>query len=157
MALSVCILQTGVTLTRIHNYSPKTTVDDNFIVLMKGQRSKSISKCPLQWRPRNSPSPGGRPAFGCLVANSSEGGRDEEAGDEKLQGILVDMIRVQSDRVRVSELVEDKTRLLNGIMEGAKEEYQRIAEETLKNMDMAGNRVNLPCYDLYRVGNTGSV
>ena len=157
MAFSVCNLMTGVILTRVHKYSPKSTVDDNLIVLMKGRRSKSISKYPFQWRPWNSPSPGGRPAFSCLVSNGSEGGRDRGAGDERLQGMLIDMIRVQSDRVRVSELVEDKTRLLNGIMEGAKEEYQRIAEETLKNMDMAGNRVNLPCYDLYRVGNTGSV
>lgn len=55
---------------------------------------------------------------------------------------MVDIIRVQYDRVHVNEVAKEKARSLNGIAEGADEEYQQRAEETLTNVDMARNRVN---------------
>ena len=111
-------------------------MENNHIVLLRIKRAKFIP-CTHTWRPGTSQ--GVHLALSCHAINASDGGRDGEAGDEELQGILVDTYRVQSDRVRVSELVEEETHLLNGMAEGANDEYQRIAEET----STLGNRVNL--------------
>ena len=76
-------------------------MENNHIVLLRIKRAKFIP-CTHPWRPGTSQ--GVHLALSFHAINASDGGRDGEAGDEELQGILVDMIRVQSGRVHVNKL-----------------------------------------------------
>ena len=149
MAVSVRFCQPRVLGTLCHDRITEGSMQSIHTVQFQKKPGKSFLST-LPWT-HGYPNRG-RLALRCHAINGSDDERDEKTGDEKLQGILVDMIRVQSDRVRVNDLVEEKTRLLNGIAEGAKEEYQRIAEETLTNIDMAGNRVSLQRESPYIAG-----
>eukprot|EP00850_Spirogloea_muscicola_P015378 SM000117S25498 [mRNA] locus=s117:161705:163125:- [translate_table: standard] len=68
-------------------------------------------------------------------------GSGEAAGSEAVQGKLVEMIRLQSGKLRVSDFVDEQSKALADIAEGAGAEYERIRGEALRGMDEAGSRV----------------
>eukprot|EP00850_Spirogloea_muscicola_P012950 SM000085S23300 [mRNA] locus=s85:534058:535503:- [translate_table: standard] len=76
-----------------------------------------------------------------LRAAASPEGSGEAAGSEAVQGKLVEMIRLQSGKLRVSDFVDEQSKALADIAEGAGAEYERIRGEALRGMDEAGSRV----------------
>ena len=74
----------------------------------------------------------------------SEDGKDanpEKGGNEEVQNLLADLAQLQGDKVRVSEFVEEKSRLLSGIVDSAKEGYERISENAKRRLDERSDQV----------------
>lgn len=55
--------------------------------------------------------------------------------------MLVGMVRLQAGKLRVSEFVEDRSKMLSDIADQAKEEYDKIAEDAMRTMDEASSKV----------------
>lgn len=50
-------------------------------------------------------------------------------------------MRLQAGKLRVSEFVEDRSKMLSDIADQAKEEYDKIAEDAMRTMDEASSKV----------------
>ena len=50
-------------------------------------------------------------------------------------------MRLQAGKMRVSEFVEDRSKMLSDIADQAKEEYDKIAQEAMRTMDEASSKV----------------
>ncbi|KAL2635490.1 hypothetical protein R1flu_006969 [Riccia fluitans] len=72
---------------------------------------------------------------------SSSEDESDKGGDREVQETLVDILRLETGKVRVSEYVEEQAKYLTDIAETADEEYARIAEEAKRSMDAAGSKV----------------
>ncbi|KAL3692325.1 hypothetical protein R1sor_005976 [Riccia sorocarpa] len=71
-------------------------------------------------------------------SGESEG---DNSGDKEVQETLVEILRLETGKVRVNEYVEEQAKYLTDIAETADEEYARIAEEAKRSMDAAGSKV----------------
>ena len=70
-----------------------------------------------------------------------DGGRDGD-GDQKLQQLLVDLVRVQCGEIRMTSLVEERQRRLRRIGVDSAEELNRITHRAMKGVDELSNRVS---------------
>lgn len=61
-----------------------------------------------------------------------------------MQDALVGMVRLQTGKLRVSEFVDERSKLLSEIADQAKEEYDRIAQDAMRSMDEASSKVPHP-------------
>lgn len=68
---------------------------------------------------------------------SLKAGGDEVPGDPNVQQKLVDIIRLETGKVRVSDYIQEQSKLLSDIAEQAIVESDRIAADALKNFDEA--------------------
>lgn len=62
-------------------------------------------------------------------------------GDQQVQEALVGMVRLQAGKLRVTEFVDERSKLLTDIADQAKEEYDKIAEDAMRSMDEASSKV----------------
>lgn len=62
-------------------------------------------------------------------------------GDEQVQDMLVGMVRLQAGKMRVTEFVDERSKLLSDIADQAKEEYDKIAQDAMGKMDEASSKV----------------
>lgn len=65
----------------------------------------------------------------------------DATGDAKVQQILVDMVRIQVGKARMTELVDERSQHLRNIADEASFEFDRIAYRTMKGLDATGSRV----------------
>jgi len=70
-----------------------------------------------------------------------EPGEGDGKGDQQVQDALVGMVRLQAGKLRVSEFVDERSKLLSEIADQAKEEYDKIAQDAMRTMDEAGSKV----------------
>jgi TolB-like protein len=66
----------------------------------------------------------------------------DDQGDEQVQDMLVGMVRLQAGKMRVSEFVDDRSKMLSDIADQAKEEYDKIAQDAMRTMDEASSKVS---------------
>lgn len=66
----------------------------------------------------------------------------DDQGDKQVQDILVGMVRLQASKMRVSEFVDDRSKMLSDIADQAKEEYDKIAQDAMRTMDEASSKVS---------------
>ncbi|KAI5069368.1 hypothetical protein GOP47_0015669 [Adiantum capillus-veneris] len=71
------------------------------------------------------------------VVRSLKSGDNEASGDADVQQTLVDIIRLETGKVRVSDYIQDKAKLLSNIADQAMLESDRIATDALKDFDEA--------------------
>ncbi|BFI30827.1 hypothetical protein MPTK2_3g15860 [Marchantia polymorpha subsp. ruderalis] len=83
----------------------------------------------------------GSKPFRVRAQSSSGGDGVEKSGDKEVQEMLVEIVRLETGKVRVNEFVEEQAKHLADIAETANEEYARIAEEARRSMDAAGSKV----------------
>ncbi|XP_024375948.1 uncharacterized protein [Physcomitrium patens] len=81
-----------------------------------------------------------------LVFVSASGQVDEPEdgdgkGDEQVQDMLVGMVRLQAGKMRVTEFVDERSKLLSDIADQAKEEYDKIAQDAMGKMDEASSKI----------------
>lgn len=91
----------------------------------------------------NASAGGGDGKDGARGGSSRDGdssGSDKSAGDEQMQQLLADLVQLQSDKVRVEEFVEQRSKLLTGIAESASAGYERINETAKRNLEAASNK-----------------
>lgn len=55
--------------------------------------------------------------------------------------MLVGMVRLQTGKMRVTEFVDERSKHLSDIAAQAKEEYDKIAQDAMRNLDEAGSKV----------------
>lgn len=65
----------------------------------------------------------------------------DDQGDKQVQDILVGMVRLQAGKMRVSEFVDDRSKMLSDIADQAKEEYDKIAQDAMRTMDEASSKI----------------
>lgn len=65
------------------------------------------------------------------------------SGDPDVQRKLVEIIRLETDKIRVCDYVEERSKFLQGIADGAIQESDRIASDALKGLDEASAKVRL--------------
>ncbi|KAG0576740.1 hypothetical protein KC19_5G104300 [Ceratodon purpureus] len=65
----------------------------------------------------------------------------DDKGDKQVQDMLVGMVRLQAGKLRVSEFVEDRSKMLSDIADQAKEEYDKIAQDAMRTMDEASSKI----------------
>lgn len=58
-----------------------------------------------------------------------------------MQDLLVGIVRLQTGKLRVNELVDERSKLLSDIAKQAKDEYDKIAEDAMRTMDEASSKV----------------
>lgn len=75
------------------------------------------------------------------VYGTGSAGSDGLSGDNKVQQMLVDMVRIQVGKVRMTELVDERSQHLRNIADEASFEFDRIAYRTMKGLDATGSRV----------------
>lgn len=55
--------------------------------------------------------------------------------------MLVGMVQLQTGKMRVTEFVDERSKHLSDIAAQAKEEYDKIAQDAMRNLDEAGSKV----------------
>lgn len=58
-----------------------------------------------------------------------------------MQDMLVGMVQLQTGKMRVTEFVDERSKHLSDIAAQAKEEYDKIAQDAMRNLDEAGSKV----------------
>ncbi|MCO5567843.1 hypothetical protein L7F22_021539 [Adiantum nelumboides] len=71
------------------------------------------------------------------TVRSLKSGSDEASGDADVQQTLVDIIRLETGKVRVSDYIQGKAKLLSDIADQAMVESDRIATDAFKDLDEA--------------------
>lgn len=51
------------------------------------------------------------------------------------------MVQLQTGKMRVTEFVDERSKHLSDIAAQAKEEYDKIAQDAMRNLDEAGSKV----------------
>ena len=66
-----------------------------------------------------------------------------------MQDLLVGIVRLQTGKFRVNELVDERSKLLSDIAKQAKDEYDKIAQDAMRTMDEASSKVTHPSCSRY--------
>eukprot|EP00245_Coleochaete_scutata_P004151 TRINITY_DN16416_c0_g1_i1.p1 TRINITY_DN16416_c0_g1~~TRINITY_DN16416_c0_g1_i1.p1 ORF type:complete len:335 (-),score=55.80 TRINITY_DN16416_c0_g1_i1:808-1812(-) len=106
---------------------------ESFMGTTAGLRQSADSVCSVE-RPCSS-------LVECNMRPRSPYDDDHIDGDRRVQQILVEMLKFQISKTRLSELVDERSKQLRNVMESAHQEYSRIADRSMKRVDDASSQV----------------
>ena len=83
-----------------------------------------------------------RHSYSSVLARSlSFSSSSSSSGDPDVQKKLVEIIRLETGKIRVSDFVEERSRFLQGIADEALQESDRITSDALRCLDEASAKV----------------
>ena len=71
------------------------------------------------------------------------GGGVPDGGDSDVQNMLLEVLRIQLGKTRVTQFLDEKSEHLREIAHGSDAEFERIAERAMKRVDGMGSQVKL--------------
>ncbi|XP_026425206.1 uncharacterized protein LOC113321510 [Papaver somniferum] len=79
----------------------------------------------------------------CCKSNNAESGSESSSpeGDKKKQELLVKIAMLQTQKVRLTDYLDERSAYLSEFAEKANDEFNEIGENALKELDEAENRI----------------
>ena len=74
------------------------------------------------------------------LSSGSRGGAPD-GGSSDVQNMLLEVLRIQLGKTRVTQFLDEKSEHLREIAHGSDKEFERIAERAMKRVDGLGNQV----------------